>query len=126
MKFEHIDKELGAAGVVHFIKMECKCCGWCCVRYKLVPLTEREKSEKLFKMKKNPTHRILLDDGQYSDMVVKTKKVYVSLLSKVEEVCLYFDGMTALCSIYYNKPSVCNHFQCEIKKEENEKTLRSL
>jgi len=89
--------------------MSCLKCGFCCTEYKIILVTKKEAKEKQFKMKKNPEP---FESKIHSNMILKTKKVWVSILGKVEEVCYYFDGMTNLCLIHSNKPYACQGFLC--------------
>jgi len=80
-------------------------------------LTKEEVEKKLFKTREHPdAHHIIFSQQaefeSWSNMVVKTKMAWVSMLGKVEEVCCYFDGMTNLCLIHSNKPYACRGFLC--------------
>jgi len=81
------------------------------VKYKIVLLTKKEVKEKLFKMKKN-LESFGDEPRPFSNMIIKTKKIYISMLGRIDEVCWYFDGMTSLCLIHLNKPYACQQFFC--------------
>ena len=91
--------------------MPCLKCGFCCTKYKIILLTEEEVKKKLFKMKKN-LKSFGDEPHPFSNMIIKTKRVYVSMLGKIDEVCYYFDGMAGLCLIHSNKPYACQKFLC--------------
>jgi len=95
--------------------VRCSRCGFCCVKYETILLTKEEVKEKKFKMKRYPTPPSWNSDFS-SKMVLKTKKVYISFLGKVKEVCWYFDGMTSLCVIHSDKPQVCQQFLCSKRR----------
>ena len=95
------------------------------MKYKIILLTEEEVEKRSFKMQEHPdAHHIIFSQQaefeSWSNMVVKTKKIYISILGKIDEVCWYFDGMANRCLIHLKKPYACRNFFC--KRARNGKT----
>jgi Fe-S-cluster containining protein len=83
---------------------KCFKCGFCCVKYEVILLTKEEVAEKKFRTKKHPYS---FESETFSDMVLDMKRVYVSVLGEVREVCCYFDEERNLCLTHSDKPIVC-------------------
>lgn len=97
--------------------MPCLKCGLCCLEYKIILITHEEAKKKLFKTKRHPDP---FNSALFSNRILKTKKKWVSLLGRVEEVCCYFNGMTNLCLIHLNKPYACRGYFCKKGKQIEE------
>ena len=88
---------------------ECTKCGLCCVHYDYIPLLKTEVVEGKFQTEKNPYS---FESEEFSDTVLKRKRVYVPLLGRSKEICYYFDEIANLCTIHSTKPTVCRQHSC--------------
>lgn len=94
----------------------CRNCGNCCICYvdgAGAMLTKREVASGKYRMANRPKHVPPPPSTYFSDKVVETKKIYFDEFEIEVEVCYYLDQNTRKCTIYNERPVMCQTFNCK-------------